>query len=106
MKFGDEVYSTEPAFVAKARGDYEENGKPYRPEWKQAVHYLAGETAVFPSDTLELLVSMTPRFTVRAMQQSPFSVEAPAWIKAPTQQKFAATLPVLPYHFLMMTDMT
>lgn len=108
MRFGEERYSTEPLFVARERGDPEDEegkDKAYRPEWKQAVHYLSGETSVFPGDVLDLLVSMTPRFTVRAMQQSPFSVEAPPWVKAPTQQKFSATLPVLPYHFLMYTDM-
>jgi predicted RNA methylase len=105
MRHGDERYSTEPSFVAKERGEVEENEQPCRPEWKQAVHYLAGETSVFPSDEIELLISIAPRFTVRMMQQSPFSVEAPLWIKAPTQQKFSATLPVLPYHFLMMQDM-
>lgn len=105
MRHGDERYSTEPSFVAKERGEVEENEQQCRPEWKQAVHYLAGETSVFPSDAIELLISIAPRFTVRMMQQSPFSVEAPLWIKAPTQQKFSATLPVLPYHFLMMQDM-
>jgi hypothetical protein len=109
MRFEDELYSTEPLFVNRekegAGSEEDDKASPYRPEWKQAVHYLAGETSVFPNDTIELLVSMTPRFTVRMMQQSPFSNEAPLWIKAPTQQKFSATLPVLPYHFLMMTDM-
>jgi type II protein arginine methyltransferase len=106
MRFGKERYSTEPPFIAKERGDQDaaEDNQPYRPEWKQAVHYLAGETSVFPGDTIELLTSITPRFTVRMMQESPFSASAPAWIKAPTHSKFSATLPVLPYHFLMMTD--
>jgi hypothetical protein len=39
------------------------------------------------------------------MQQSPMSVEAPMWVQAPTNSKFSATLPILPYHFLMMTDL-
>jgi len=99
---GDLEYSTRP-LMADGK-DPKIDGKTYRPEWKQPIHYLAGETAVFVGDTLELLVSVTPRFTVRMMQQSPFSVEAPPWIKAPIHSKFSATLPMLPYHFVMMTD--
>lgn len=60
---------------------------------------------MFPNDIIELLVSITPRFTFRMMQQSPMSVEAPLWVQAPTNSKFSATLPILPYHFLMMTDL-
>eukprot|EP00931_Biecheleriopsis_adriatica_P117772 TRINITY_DN93256_c0_g1_i1.p1 TRINITY_DN93256_c0_g1~~TRINITY_DN93256_c0_g1_i1.p1 ORF type:complete len:1039 (+),score=249.52 TRINITY_DN93256_c0_g1_i1:35-3151(+) len=101
-KFGDEEYSSRPSMAeAKTPKVDDISGKS---EWKQAVHYLAGETALFPGDTLELLVSVTPRFTVRMLQQSPFSVEAPAWVQAPLSSKFAATMPVLPYHFLMLTD--
>lgn len=33
------------------------------------------------------------------------AVEAPMWVQAPTNSKFSATLPILPYHFLMMTDL-
>jgi len=101
-KFGELEYSTRPRMSEP--GTPQEEKEPCRSEWKQPVHYLAGETAVFVGDVLELLVSITPRFTVRMMQQSPFSVEAPPWIKAPTHAKFSATLPVLPYHFLMLTD--
>jgi len=89
-------YSTKPGI---AGGD-----PPSRSEWKQAVHYLAGETSVFVGDSVEVKVSLTPCFTVRMMQISPFSVEAPVWVKAPQQAKASATLPILPYHFLMMTD--
>mmetsp|Transcript_158119 Transcript_158119/g.291670 ORF Transcript_158119/g.291670 Transcript_158119/m.291670 type:complete len:1057 (-) Transcript_158119:452-3622(-) len=96
-------YSTEPQLAVRFRGEPTDE-KPCKSEYKQAVHYLAGETAVFVGDTLELLVSITPRFTVRMMQQSPFSVESPPWVKAPTQAKYSATLPVLPYHFVMMGD--
>lgn len=104
-KYGELEYGSQPQFAEK-HGDSAPSkcDKPYRPEWKQPVHYLAGETAVFVGDTLEVLVSITPRFTVRMMQQSPFSVEAPPWVKAPREAKFSATLPILPYHFLMMTD--
>ncbi|CAK0853499.1 unnamed protein product [Prorocentrum cordatum] len=95
-------YSTEPQL---AKGQATQGGATQaRSEWKQAVHYLAGETDVFVGDTLEVLVSIAPRFTVRMMQQSPFSVESPAWVQAPTHPEFAATLPILPYHFLMLTD--
>lgn len=97
-------YTTEPQLAARARGEPVDE-KPCKSEYKQAVHYLAGETSVFDGDTLELLCSITPRFTVRMMQQSPFSVEAPPWVKAPVQQKYSATLPVLPYHFTIMGDM-
>lgn len=97
---GDLEYSSKPRMA----GGGDEGAEPYRPEWKQAVHYLSGETTVFVGDTLEVLVSVTPRFTVRMMQQSPFSVEAPQWVQAPTNARFSATLPLLPYHFLMMTD--
>lgn len=69
-------------------------------EWKQAVHYLGGETNVTGGEFLEVLVSISPRFTLRMLQQSPFSVVAPDWVVAPP----GATLPVLPYHFLMLTD--
>merc|ERR1719160_944160 len=79
-------------------------GTPPRPHrrstWKQAVHYLGGETTVFPEDELRFDASITPRFTIRMMQTSPMSVECPPWIEAPGQ----ATLPILPYHFVMMMD--
>ncbi|CAE6959877.1 Art7 [Symbiodinium sp. CCMP2592] len=98
-KFGDEEYSTRP--------DLENRDAPPHghSEWKQAVHYLAGETSVFQGDVIDLQVSVTPRFTFRMMQESPMSVEVPMWVQAPTSTKFSATLPILPYHFLMMTDM-
>ncbi|CAE8583413.1 unnamed protein product, partial [Polarella glacialis] len=103
-RFGEEEYSTRPRLADNGVGEAQA-GPLCRSEWKQAVHYLAGETALFPGDKLELLVSITPRFTVRMMQQSQFTVEAPTWIQAPTSAKFSASMPVLPYHFLMMTDM-
>jgi type II protein arginine methyltransferase len=99
---GELEYSTKPCLAGGTGLD--DPSQTYRPEWKQPVHYLAGETAVFVGDQLEILVSITPRFTVRMMQQSPFSVEAPPWIKAPTHAKFSATMPLLPYHFVMIQD--
>ncbi len=102
-KFGQLEYSTRPAMVDGKEKDSKRRAS--KSEWKQAIHYLAGETAVFPNDIIELLVSITPRFTFRMMQQSPMSVEAPLWVQAPTNSKFSATLPILPYHFLMMTDL-
>ncbi|CAK8993048.1 unnamed protein product [Durusdinium trenchii] len=102
-KFQDLEYSTRPLMAG--RGVDQKDRAQQRSEWKQAIHYLAGETALFPGDVIELLVSITPRFTFRMMQQSPMSVEAPLWVQAPTNSKFSATLPILPYHFLMMTDL-
>eukprot|EP00933_Yihiella_yeosuensis_P005987 TRINITY_DN110609_c0_g1_i1.p1 TRINITY_DN110609_c0_g1~~TRINITY_DN110609_c0_g1_i1.p1 ORF type:complete len:1040 (+),score=248.14 TRINITY_DN110609_c0_g1_i1:41-3160(+) len=103
-KFGDQEYSTRPQ-IADPSSNQGGGQQLHRSEWKQAVHYLAGETNLFPGDSLELLMSITPRFTLRMMQQSPFSVEAPSWVQAPTHSKFSATMPILPYHFLMLTDM-
>jgi len=102
-RFGDLEYSTRPR-LADGPNSEDDRREHDRSEWKQAVHYLAGETSVFVGDVLEVLVSMTPRFTVRMMQQSPCSVEAPLWVKAPLAAKCSATLPILPYHFLMLTD--
>eukprot|EP00746_Dinoflagellata_sp_MGD_P066243 gnl/MRDRNA2_/MRDRNA2_27477_c0_seq1.p1 gnl/MRDRNA2_/MRDRNA2_27477_c0~~gnl/MRDRNA2_/MRDRNA2_27477_c0_seq1.p1 ORF type:complete len:898 (-),score=175.76 gnl/MRDRNA2_/MRDRNA2_27477_c0_seq1:76-2769(-) len=97
-------------FVARAAGHELSsrpdlvNGAPPRPHrrgtWKQAVHYLGGETTVFPEDDLRFDASITPRFTIRMMQTSPMSVECPPWIEAKGQ----ATLPILPYHFVMLMD--
>ncbi|CAJ1418492.1 unnamed protein product [Effrenium voratum] len=100
-------YSTRPRLADQSESDRSERSErdSSRSEWKQAIHYLGGETAVFPGDTVELLVSITPKFTFRMLQQSPMSVEAPNWVQAPSSTKFSATLPVLPYHFLMMTDL-
>jgi len=107
MKYGDQEYSTKPAVAGSAEQekDKKKPSRPDRSEWKQAIHYLAGETAVFVGDSLEVLASITPRFTVRMLQLSPFSVEAPPWVKAPINSKFSATMPILPYHFLMLTDL-
>ncbi|CAE7292539.1 Art7 [Symbiodinium natans] len=99
-RFGDEEYSTRPDLESARRSERSE-----RSEWKQAIHYLAGETSMFNGDVIDLLVSITPRFTFRMRQESPMSVEVPIWVQAPTSTKFSATLPILPYHFLMMTDM-
>eukprot|EP00930_Biecheleria_cincta_P058741 TRINITY_DN44536_c0_g1_i1.p1 TRINITY_DN44536_c0_g1~~TRINITY_DN44536_c0_g1_i1.p1 ORF type:complete len:1100 (-),score=272.11 TRINITY_DN44536_c0_g1_i1:41-3298(-) len=104
-KSGSEEYSSRPNMAVGGEAKTAANTPPCRSEWKQAIHYLAGETSLFPGDTLELLSSITPRFTVRMLQQSPFSVEAPQWIQAPNNPKFSATLPVLPYHFLMLQDL-
>ncbi|OLP79685.1 hypothetical protein AK812_SmicGene40008 [Symbiodinium microadriaticum] len=83
-QFGDEEYSTRPDLENR---DAPPNGHS---EWKQAVHYLAGETSVFQGDVIagasvlsmglvsfatagvleDLQVSVTPRFTFRMMQES------------------------------------
>ena len=99
-KFEGLEYSTRP----KLKDSKDSKDSYVRSEWKQAIHYLAGETSVFPGDVIELLVSITPRFTFRMMQQSPMAVEAPLWVQAPCSKRFSATLPILPYHFLMLTD--
>lgn len=103
-KFEDEEYSNKPQLATPPK-PRDKQLPEHKSEWKQAVHYLAGETSLFPGDSLDLLLSITPRFTIRMLQQSPFSVEAPPWIQAVASAKFSATLPILPYHFLMLTDL-
>ena len=48
-KFRHLEFSTRPALAAGKDGKDGKDGKAKRSEWKQAIHYLAGETAAMDS---------------------------------------------------------